>query len=640
VSESDIFGQRYTAAGAPAGSEFLVNAATAGKQVLPDVAADAKGGFVTVWSTYAGGQGVFGRRFAADGQAVGAELTITTAAGQFARVAAAPGGEFVVVWYASTPPSSRRDVFARLYDRAGAPRGGPFVVGISTTVNHERPVAAFDGAGNFVVAWERYPDFSQRDVLTRRFDAAGTPIGGEILVNTYTTNDQGDPAIAMTRGGDFVVAWTSQGQDGSFEAIFARRFAASGVPLGGEFQVDSYTTDIQNQPDVAMDESGSFAVAWGSRIPDGSGYAVRGQRFDAQGVRRGAEFQVNSYTTGNQFIPSVASDTAGNLTLAWWSEGQDGSGAGVYAQRFGGLRPASLAMDPAGNSVLEPGETVSMRPSWTNANGAPQAFAGHLESFTGPAGATYTLTDADASYGTVANGATASCGADCYQVSVSDPATRPAAHWDTVARERIVPDVQGQAKDWTVHVGRSFSDMPPSSPFYRFAETMLHGGITAGCGPGLFCPAASTTRAQMAVFILLATEGPDYLPPACTTPVFNDVPASSPFCRWVEELARRGVVAGCGNGNFCPGNPVNREQMAVFIVRVREPNVIPPPCVPPNLYLDVPETSPFCRWIEALSNGQATGGCGGGNYCPLAILTREQMSVFITVIFGLSLYGP
>ena len=47
--------------------------------------------------------------------------------------------------------------------------------------------------------------------------------------------------------------------------------------------------------------------------------------------------------------------------------------------------------------------------------------------------------------------------------------------------------------------------------------------------------------------------------------MFADVPAASPYCRWVEELARRGVVGGCGGGNYCPNNPVNRAQMAVFI---------------------------------------------------------------------------
>ena len=68
----------------------------------------------------------------------------------------------------------------------------------------------------------------------------------------------------------------------------------------------------------------------------------------------------------------------------------------------------------------------------------------------------------------------------------------------------------------------------------------------------------------MAVFALRTLDSTT-LPPACGTPMFADVPASSGFCRWIEELARRGVVTGCGNGNYCPVEPVTREQMAVFI---------------------------------------------------------------------------
>ena len=68
----------------------------------------------------------------------------------------------------------------------------------------------------------------------------------------------------------------------------------------------------------------------------------------------------------------------------------------------------------------------------------------------------------------------------------------------------------------------------------------------------------------MAVFVLRALD-PTLTPPACGTPVFPDVPASSPFCRWVEELARRGIVTGCGGGNYCPAAAVTREQMGVFI---------------------------------------------------------------------------
>jgi len=66
------------------------------------------------------------------------------------------------------------------------------------------------------------------------------------------------------------------------------------------------------------------------------------------------------------------------------------------------------------------------------------------------------------------------------------------------------------------------------------------------------------------VFVL-RTLDPALTPPACSTPVFSDVPASSPFCRWIEELARRGIVSGCGGGNYCPTAPVTREQMSVFL---------------------------------------------------------------------------
>jgi hypothetical protein len=72
------------------------------------------------------------------------------------------------------------------------------------------------------------------------------------------------------------------------------------------------------------------------------------------------------------------------------------------------------------------------------------------------------------------------------------------------------------------------------------------------------------TREQMSVFVLRTLDGA-LNPPACGAPMFTDVPATSPFCRWIEELARRGVVTGCGGGAYCPTAPVSREQMSVFL---------------------------------------------------------------------------
>ena len=144
----------------------------------------------------------------------------------------------------------------------------------------------------------------------------------------------------------------------------------------------------------------------------------------------------------------------------------------------------------------------------------------------------------------------------------------------------------------------------------------------------------------MSVFVLVAKEGAGYAPPACAPPnMFNDVPETNAFCRFIEELAARGVVGGCGGGNYCPNDPVTREQMAVFVLRTLDPTLNPPACGTP-VFADVPASSGFCRWIEELARRGVVTGCGGGNYCPTDPVTREQMGVFISRTFGLTLYGP
>jgi hypothetical protein len=302
------------------------------------------------------------------------------------------------------------------------------------------------------------------------------------------------------------------------------------------------------------------------------------------------------------------------------------------------LTPAALAVDAAGNGVLDPNQTVVMDPSWSNFTGAPLNLAGALGSFIGAAGATYTIADGSASYGNIANTATGRCGTtgDCYSVAVT-AAQRPEMHWDASVVESLST---GGPKAWTLHVGGSFNDVPAGNPFYRFIEILLHRGITVGCGGSSYCPAASTARDQMAVFVLLAKEGAGYAPPACSPPnIFNDVPETSPFCRFIEELANRGVVGGCGGGRYCPANAVTREQMAVFVLRTLDPALNPPACTTP-MFNDVPASSPFCRWIEELARRGVVGGCGGGVYCPASAVTREQMGVFLSATFGLQLYGP
>jgi hypothetical protein len=641
-SDYGVFGQLYDAAGVRVGSEFQANTFTTQSQYSASVAGDTRGNVVVVWQSFQDGdqQGIFGRRFDAAGRPRGGEFqvnTYTTSSQIGPVIAASANGTFVVVWRGYGQDGSYSGVFGQRLSGSGVLLGSEFRVNTYTPRKQHFPSVALDSRGAFVVAWEsETQDGSDYGVFARRYDSSGNPQGPEFQVNSYTTDRQGLPSVASAADGSFVVTWTSNWQD-PVAGIFAQRFDAAGARLGTEFRVNSYTSDNQALQQVAADANGNFTVVWQSYAQDGSNWSVFGQRYDRLGNARGTEFRLNTYTTGPQEVARIASDASGNL-LATWTSIHDGFGPGIFGQRFGGLVPAALTVDTAGNFVLEPGEAVDVRPAWRNVNGASQTFSATLINMAGPAGATYSITDPTGNYGTVANGATAPC-SDCYAVSVSNPPTRPAVHWDASAVESIAPDAQGQQKLWLLHVGRSFTDVPSSNTFYRFVETLLHHSVTGGCSGTQYCPASSTTREQMAVFVLVAKEGTGYVPPACSTPIFADVPASSPFCRWIEELVRRAVVSGCGGGNYCPSSAVTREQMAVFVLSTLDPVLNPPACGTP-MFADVPPSSPFCKWIEELARRGVVSGCGGGNYCPLQPVTREQMGVFISVTFGLMLYGP
>ena len=676
----------------PAGPEFRVNTYTTGDQGFPRPAMEPDGDFVVVWpSIHDGdGYGVFGRRFAASGAPRGGEFGVNsyTTASQFQpAVAVGSRGDFVVAW-TSAEDGSGMSIQGRRYDGAGNPIGAEFLVNTLTLGNQIWPHVDRASDGRFVVSWRRqgygigirrfdasgspigeelnlgnvggfqgFDDLAveadggfliireegisplNSDIRGMRFDSAGSPVGGAFLVNTYTTGYQIRPSVSVSPAGGFVVAWGSQFGDGHDYGMFARRFDAAGSALGSDFVVNTFTTGRQYGlfEQVALDARGNFVVTW-TGPGDGSSNGVFAQRFSAVGARRGAEFRVNTYTTSQQWqAPSIASDAVGNFIVVWTSFGQDGSGQGSFAQRFGGLRPTALRVNTTGNGVLEPGEITDFRPTWQNVNGAAQTFMGNLANAGGPPGGVPVFLNPICPYGTVANGASMECNGPT--VSVPNPSPRPVTHWDGTVVESITPDVQGQQKQWLLHVGRSFSDVPTSNPFYRFIETLLHHGVTSGCTATEYCPATATTRDQMAVFVLVAREGAGYGPPPCTTPVFADVPASNPFCRWIVELARRSVVSGCGGGNYCPTAAVTREQMAVFVLRTLDPTLQPPPCTTP-IYNDVPASSGFCRWIEELTRRSVVTGCGGGNYCPTSPVTREQMGVFISATFGLTLYGP
>jgi hypothetical protein len=300
--------------------------------------------------------GVYGRRFNASNVPISNAFranTYTLNDQADAAVDVDGSGNFVVVWDSScgsTYPCTGQDgsysgVFGQRYTSTGAVAGSEFRANSTTSDDQDYPGVGMAGAGSFVVVWQSYGQEASHPqdpppedgVFGQRYTSAGVKSGSEFQVNTFTSRFQGAPSVSMNGSGSFVVAWQSYGQLGAAAPgydVIGQRYSSSGLKVGGEFVVNTYTYDDQIDPSVAMDDTGRWVVVWRSHLQDGSASGIYGQRYNSDGTRHGAEFRVNTYTTGDQRTPSVAMDGSGNFVVAWTSVGQDGSATGVFAQAF------------------------------------------------------------------------------------------------------------------------------------------------------------------------------------------------------------------------------------------------------------------------------------------------------------------
>ncbi len=352
---SSIQGRRYAADGVPLAGELQINTYTTGEQSLSEVGVAPDGDFVAVWRSFGSVDGdpdhaVSGRRFASDGSPLGDDFqvnTYTTGLQGPPAVAVGGDGDFVVVW--DSPGSfgdddSQNSIQGQRYDSHGRPNGGQFQVNSVTEGIQRGPDIAISPSGDFMVVW--YSDSSAGDdasqsIQAQLYAADGMPLGGQFQVNTATLGRQDRPAVAVDGDGDFVIVWDSADSPPDLDlGIRGRRYASDGAPLGDEFLVNSYLEGPQLFSDVAVDTAGNFVVVWNSALSDGpDAYAsIQGQRFLADGTPHGAEFQINTYTTGGQYSPSVGGlSEDGRFAVVWYSEGSagtDDSFFSVQGQRF------------------------------------------------------------------------------------------------------------------------------------------------------------------------------------------------------------------------------------------------------------------------------------------------------------------
>jgi len=311
------------------GSEFQVNTLAQNDQEAPSIAIADNGAFVIVWQgPDADRTGVFAQLYDAGGVAVGGEIQVnaTTSGAQTNPVVAIAGdGGFVVAW--ESPDTNRSGVLARRFGADGVAIGGEFQVNLVAWGDQKAPAIAMASDGRFVIAWQGV-DANRAGVYAQRYDANGVKVGGRLAVNTVRFGDQDNPAIAMADDGRFTVVW--EGSDSNRGGIFARQYSAIGVPVTGELTVNSIETGDQINPAIAMSPDGRFVVAW--QGSDSSRAGVFAQRFDAAAGRLGDEFQANTSVSGDQAAPAIVISDSGRFVILW--QGPDADRTGVFAQAY------------------------------------------------------------------------------------------------------------------------------------------------------------------------------------------------------------------------------------------------------------------------------------------------------------------
>ena len=245
-------------------------------------------------------------------------------------------GGFFVTWTSYNQDGSGNGVYAQRYDSYGNAVNDEFKVNSYTSGSQSNPNVIQLNDGSIVITWDSSnQDGSSTGVYAKRYDADGQAVfGSEFKVNTYTLSEQLSPSVTALNDSGFVVTWQSDAQETYGYSIYAQRYDGNGNTSGDEFQVNTYTLSEQLSPSVtALNDSG-FVVTWQSDGQDGSGVGIYAQRYDVSGDASGDEFRVNTYISISQKSPSVTALNDGGFVVTWQSDGQDGSGVGIYAQRY------------------------------------------------------------------------------------------------------------------------------------------------------------------------------------------------------------------------------------------------------------------------------------------------------------------
>jgi hypothetical protein len=547
------------------------------------------------------------------------------------------------------------DAFAAKLNSSGALQWHTFLGGSGSDRGYSITV---DDSGNIYVSGFSSASWgsplrayiADYDTFAAKLDSSGALIWNTFLGGSG--NDQGT-SIAVDGGGNVFVGggsgetWGSplRAYDGWGDA-FVAKLGPSGALQWNTFLGGS---EGDGGSSIAVDGSGNVFVGGGSDTTWGNPLRAYTGNVDAFAAKLDSSGALTWNTflggSGSDRCFSIVVDANGNIYVggssdATWGSPQraytadldafavklDSSGNLIWNTFLGGSDEdwgRSIAVDGSGNVYVSGSSRATWgSPLWAyTING--DAFAAKLDSSGNLTWNTFLGGNWD-DYGH----SIAVDGSGNVYVSGSSGAT-----WGSPLRAYT-----GSHDAFVAKISEAtFADVPTTNSAWSYIERLYAAGITGGCGtnPLIYCPNNSVTRAQMAVFLLRGMHGSNYTPPAAAGTVFGDVPVSHPQAAWIEQLATEGITGGCGSGNYCPTQNVNRAQMAIFLLRAKHGASYVSPTASGTMFADVPITHPQAAWIEQLATEGITGGCGGSNYCPTNPVTRAQMAIFLVRAFNL-----
>lgn len=336
ASGSFIYARIYSNSGVPEGDQILINNTLAGNHENPAVAIGSDGEFLVAWTaTDVSSSNVLYRIFStpSTGDLI-ANSSASTALGGPA-VVRNHNDTYTIVWWGVAETGSGYDIYARGIEEDGTLPAPQVMLNQDPLNDQTYPAIGTSPTGFLFAAWTSPGhDGNLLGVVGRRFNMYGASAEDEFVVNTYFLGDQQFPSVAMSTDGRAVVAWQSEGQDSAENGIYAQRYDDHGSPSVPEFRVNIDAAGDQTSPSVGMSSDGRFAVAWSTLVVHSEGPDVLLNRYDSSGTLQGTTICPHRFEEWAQQNASLSMSDDGKMVVVWESYDQDGSGYGIFAQRY------------------------------------------------------------------------------------------------------------------------------------------------------------------------------------------------------------------------------------------------------------------------------------------------------------------